>query len=137
MDKAEIYDRLYAMAGKVLDKHQPCATCGKCEYFGGRTRGCCEGCPFLSPQGCTIQSLGCKLWLCHDERFELRGRGAPKWWLHPRVRHQLARLQRIADKHDLNFARATKEEVLAESGKARYPFGNGRKWFLYYKFNRR
>lgn len=130
MDKAEIYDRLYAMAGKVLDKHQPCATCGRCEYFGGRTRGCCEGCPFLSPQGCTIQSLGCKLWLCHDER--LFG-----WPLHPRVRHQLKRLERIANRHGINFARATKEEALAAAESSfLMDWPDKRKWWLYEHFNR-
>lgn len=130
MDKAEIYDRLYVLASQVLAKHDPCGSCGKCEYFGGKVSGCCRGCPFLGATGCTIESLGCKLWLCHDDRLF-------RWPLHPRVRHQLKRLENIANRHGINFARATKEEALAASEDA-YEMDNPdkRKWWLYYDHER-
>ena len=129
MDKSLLYDRLYALAGKVLDKHKPCESCGRCTYFGGSVSGCCRGCPFLKETGCSIQSLGCKLWLCHDERLI-------PWKLHPRVRHQLKRLERIADKHGINFARAAKEEVLSVADITLETLGFDRKWYFYYMKNR-
>lgn len=29
-----------------------------------------EKCEYLSPNGCTIKCLGCKLWLCAEARFK-------------------------------------------------------------------
>lgn len=115
------YDRLYAMADAVLKRANPCAKCGVCKYFGGEEEGCCKGCPFLSPTGCTVQSLGCKLWLCHKTQN----------YLSDRHHHQLCRLRRLADVYGFRFARATKEEALSAPLHAR-----GDVWYFYYKLRR-
>jgi len=116
MELSELYDRLYRMAGKVLAKRRPCQKCAACVYHGGIKSGCCKGCPLLGPDGCTVQSLACKLWLCYESA---RDRLAV---------HQLDRIQRIAYRHGIYFARATKEEALSLEavGKTTWYFAHSR-----------
>lgn len=58
------YDRIYEEADALFKRYDPCQfKDGKCksEVFPD---GCCEGCVYLGSNGCTIQSLGCKLFMC-------------------------------------------------------------------------
>ena len=60
--KSEAYDRLFAEGQAVLNKYNPCKwENGKC---AGLPDGCCGGCEHLTPTGCAVNALGCKLWLC-------------------------------------------------------------------------
>ena len=62
--KGQLYDILLAIGQQTLDDYNPCDwRNGKCRRMRSSKDdgGCCEGCEHLSPKGCTVQSLGCKL----------------------------------------------------------------------------
>ena len=66
--KSKLYDALYAEAGNLLRINNPCKwKDGKC---AGYKDGCCGGCAHLGPNGCTVEALACKLWLCHLIRYK-------------------------------------------------------------------
>lgn len=118
--RSEVYDRLYVLASKMLDRYQPCQRCPTpCAYFGGKRSGCCTGCPFAGPTGCTVQSLGCKFWLC----------GEAEWYASSHLLARLRLLRRIARKYNVDYARATKDEVLQLTEERDV-------WFLYNLLNR-
>lgn len=72
---SKLYDRIYAIADKLLKKHNPCNIHVKNSrlYCSCHTAGChkkymlcCNGCKYgVSEHGCTVKALGCKLFLCH------------------------------------------------------------------------
>lgn len=41
--------------------------------WGHQTELCCGGCTHLGPQGCTVQSLGCKLGWCYCASSSIQG----------------------------------------------------------------
>jgi hypothetical protein len=60
---AIVYDCLYEKADEIIKRYDPCRfTDGRCV---GQNGGCCGGCKHLSNNGCTIQCLACKTWLCN------------------------------------------------------------------------
>lgn len=106
-DRSQVYDQLYALAAKVLTRMNACATCPvscKKDLFHHHysKSWCCGGCPNLGPTGCTVQALGCKLWICPAEKR----RQNPIW------KSRLRKLAEIADHYGIHMARATKEESL-------------------------
>lgn len=64
--KSDLYDTLYAEGTRVLQKANPC----NIRMEGGRMlcngdlESCCHGCMHLGPNGCTVEALSCKFWLC-------------------------------------------------------------------------
>jgi hypothetical protein len=56
-EASRMYDVLYELGQEVLDKYDPCNSC---------TTYCCNGCKYVSPKGCTVKCLRCKLWLCSE-----------------------------------------------------------------------
>lgn len=100
-----VHDRLYALAAKMLERHNPCHGCIVNNCFNDDSEArCCEGCPYFKEgQGCTVQALYCKLWLCSYLK-----RSASNWYLMDRMHT----LQRIAEKYGLLVARASREETL-------------------------
>lgn len=123
--RTKVYDQLYRLASKILEKSSACATCPLGPYTGkAQPNGpnkytknwCCGGCPHLGPNGCTVKALGCKLWLCGQGS----GRVAPKW------RRRLEKLQYIATHYDIHLARASKKQSLLYGGKIGF-------WDIYYK----
>ncbi len=69
--KGQLYDILLAMGQQTLDYYNPCDwRNGNCRRMrlSKDDKGCCEGCEHLSPNGCTVQPLACKLWLCESQR---------------------------------------------------------------------
>ncbi len=69
--KAQLYDMLFALGQQIIDQYNPCDwNNGKCRRMrlSEDDQGCCEGCKHLSRIGCKVQSLACKLWLCHEQR---------------------------------------------------------------------
>ena len=85
---SRVHDNLYARADAIIKEYNPCGiakrgkhtTClrgDKSRYNAllnyGEERNlawvadrsfCCGGCEHLSENGCTVESIACKLWLC-------------------------------------------------------------------------
>ena len=67
-----LYDRIYDIADGLLKKHNPCnihsdGTKSSCQchlHTTHRIHLCCTGCKYISPTGCTVKALACKLFLC-------------------------------------------------------------------------
>ena len=101
---SETYDRIYAIADRLLKKHNPCnihrTKTGKlyCNMYDKKNESstgklCCVGCSnhntgqcYWSPTGCTTNALACKLFSC----TYMRGK---------RIRHNLYRLRQLAAKY--------------------------------------
>ena len=69
--KGQLYDILIALGQQTLDDYNPCDwRNGKCTRMRSSEddKGCCVGCQHLGAEGCTVESLGCKLWLCEGQR---------------------------------------------------------------------
>ena len=69
--KGQLYDVLIALGQQTLDNYNPCDwRNGKCRRMRSSEddEGCCVGCQHLGDEGCTVESLGCKLWLCEGQR---------------------------------------------------------------------
>jgi hypothetical protein len=63
--KLEIYNELYEEASELMKQYDPCRIKdGKCI----RGRFCCDGCKYLSPNGCTTKALVCRIWLCEKAK---------------------------------------------------------------------
>ena len=101
----EVYDQLCAEADALLAKYNPCAGCTGCSRVP-EPWDCCEGCPFLGPQGCTTQCLACKLWLCSTPNTPNLNRPVE-------MIAEMVRLKGVAYALNLHYARATPEEILA------------------------
>lgn len=86
MTKGEMeqkYDKLYDDADAIFNELNPCqfrktedgkvvcAGSKSIEKYVGKDQTCCHGCKHLGPNGCTVKSLGCKLWTC-DHLTEAR-----------------------------------------------------------------
>lgn len=62
------YDGLYRVAQDILRTHNPCNIRVEdgVKVCNGNLAACCRGCKHLTTNGCSVQALGCKLWLCHE-----------------------------------------------------------------------
>ncbi len=69
-EQSKHYSDLYNRASGILKMHNPCqiqVEGGKVSCAGtySNLEGlCCNGCKHLGPTGCTVEALGCKVWLC-------------------------------------------------------------------------
>jgi hypothetical protein len=79
------HDDAYKRGQAVLAKYNPCAlrkeADGTYSCYESRTKkekqaGCCEGCEHLGSDGCTVQAVACKLWLCHTVKGTSEGHDA-------------------------------------------------------------
>jgi hypothetical protein len=114
------FDRLYAEAGRLLGVHQPCAIRdGSCysmrtdpeRHRRMRMAFCCGGCTHLGPQGCTVESLHCKLFICEPlEKLHIRRKDGRRVYS-PLVK-ALRRLTAQADKYAFRVFRGTREESI-------------------------
>ena len=69
--KGQLYDILLAIGQQTLDYYNPCDwRSGKCRRMrlSEDDGGCCVGCEHLGAEGCSVKSLGCRLWLCEGQR---------------------------------------------------------------------
>ncbi len=68
--KEELYDSLFNIGQQILDHFDPCdwrnGECRRMRSSEPDTEACCKGCVHLGENGCTVNSLACKLWLCAD-----------------------------------------------------------------------
>lgn len=107
-ERGEVYDRLVRLADKILAKYQPCGKCPVgCPTQRLSKAWCCGGCPKLGPQGCTVQALACKLWVCRNNMILIKPRGKDRECF-----ARLDRLTRIARHYEIYVGRASKEESL-------------------------
>lgn len=69
--RSPIYDALYEEAHKIQAQGNPC----NIRQENGRMvcnanlEACCYGCKHLTPTGCGVQALSCKLWLCDTVKY--------------------------------------------------------------------
>jgi hypothetical protein len=119
------FDQLYARATVALQEHDPCQVRnGACfsmrEYPENHVNEpfCCTGCKHLKPDGCSVESLFCKLWVCApiDNVNKQRRRG--KMAYSPLFK-ELAAIRLQARKYDFLIWRGTKEESLDKAEKSR------------------
>lgn len=91
ISKKDLYEAIWRQMDSILKEWNPC------EFQGGRCfrnrekskkekNGCCHGCEWLSDKGCTVMSLGCKLFLCQGAHDKL-----PSY-----VQLQITKLKRVA-----------------------------------------
>jgi len=101
--KSQLYDILLAIGQEILDYYNPCDwRDGKCRRMRSSKddEGCCEGCEHLSRNGCTVKSLGCKLWLCESQKLMFK-----------ECENELEILRRVADDFGIpHETRKSKEE---------------------------
>lgn len=111
-DRSEVYDQLYDLAARILVRMDACSTCPIGTSCKANTRSwCCGGCKHLGPQGCTVKSLSCKLWLCTKEH------GRQDLELHHNyLRDRLYKLTTIARYYNLYVLRGSKEQALEFGG---------------------
>jgi hypothetical protein len=70
---------------KILHKHNPCKWKGnvcianRTGFTADKVNGCCGTCDKNSRAGCTIQSLGCKQFLCEKAFYALPKKQQKKW----------------------------------------------------------
>lgn len=66
-EQSDLYDSLYQQGTDAFAKYNPCNfhkdSEGKVRCSAGEP--CCGGCKYLGPDGCTTNSLACKLWICY------------------------------------------------------------------------
>lgn len=69
--KKIIYLTLYDQGNAVLKRYNPCKIeNGRCAGGYADTKGlCCDTCKHLGPEGCTVKSLECKMWLCEKIKY--------------------------------------------------------------------
>lgn len=67
MDKRDQYFKLYDKFSKILLRYNPCKWVGNTCVINRENKtinGCCPNCHLNTSVGCSIQSLGCKMFLC-------------------------------------------------------------------------
>ena len=81
--KRELYIKLCNDADDILIKSGIRDICIKCstvkpfrKYY--TYKGCCIGCKYITPKGCSTQAIDCKLWLC-DDKLEKKIRKVRLW----------------------------------------------------------
>ena len=98
--KRKLYLRLCNKADKILIKSGVRKICIECSITKPFRKdypylGCCEGCRYLTSDGCSTKSLTCKLWLCSDMLIEkIKLKGLWKEW---------EEIKDIARRHNWNF----------------------------------
>lgn len=123
--REEAHRRLYKLASRVLERSNPCGGCpvkkAKCSTLSRERHyskeWCCSGCKYSSENGCTVEALGCKLYLCY---------GGPSKHASNYVRKRLHTLQLIADEYNVWYARASAEDVLSLNSREDF-------WVFYYE----
>lgn len=103
------YDELFEKADTIVKKHNPCKIIdGQCSAMRKASDGlCCKTCPHISPSGCAIKSLGCKIWLCYFDSFSCPSvEIADSYW------EDMISILKEAEKYKLSFPRAGKEVTI-------------------------
>lgn len=115
------FDRLWTRASQVLDRHQPCriegGSCYSMRAFPQRHKKmpfCCGGCAHLGPQGCTVQSLHCKLFICEPlEKLHIKRKDGRR--VYSPLAKALRGLIAEADRYAFRVFRGTREESIEKA----------------------
>jgi hypothetical protein len=115
------FDELYAGANAVLKGHNPCqirgGACYSMRHFPEQHKNepfCCTGCKHLGPEGCTVESLYCRLWICEPlERLHIKRRKGVR--VPDGLVKALRALRKRADHFGLQVFRGTKEDSIAKA----------------------
>lgn len=119
-ERRDVYRRLLRVADHTLKLSSACSTCPITAGFCQNSKTwCCGQCPFLGPNGCTTQALGCKLHLCHDEKRR-------QYHMGQKFARRMSLLQHIAYKYRIWVARAN-EELSLEHGDKDF-------WYVYHTY---
>jgi hypothetical protein len=115
------FDALYAAADQAMQDHDPCAVRGGQCYsmrefpqLHDQMPFCCGGCRHLGPQGCTVESLHCRLWVCGPVDWTNIEKKAGRESVSPLIR-KLRRLTAIADRYGFRIWRGTKAESIEQA----------------------
>ena len=110
------FDQLYQEASSIMQDRNPCqigrGKCHSMREYPERHKNqpfCCGGCQHLTPKGCSVESLFCKLWVCEaleDEHRAMTSTG--KVELSPMLQ-ALAKIKKKAMAYGLLVYRGTKE----------------------------
>jgi len=69
------YYRIYSEVDKLVKEYDPCkiknGTCSRGRMRHGKNF-CCDPCKYLRNRGCTIKSIRCRAWLCHEIECRLK-----------------------------------------------------------------
>lgn len=115
------FDRLYAAAEAALKGFNPCQIRGGACY-SMRTAPerhtempfCCGGCRHLGAQGCTVESLYCRLWICEPlEKLHIRRRRGVR--TPSAMVKTLRALRRRSEHFGFQVFRGTKEESVEKA----------------------
>jgi len=115
------FDELYAAAMETLKGFNPCqirgGACYSIRTFPERHKNapfCCTGCPHLGPEGCTVESIYCRLWICEPlEKVHVK-RVAGVRTPSP-LERRLRKLRRRSEHFGFQVFRGTKEESIAKA----------------------
>jgi hypothetical protein len=129
------FDRLYEQASRLLGRHQPCAihdgSCYSMRSDPQRHRRmkmafCCGGCAHLGPQGCTVESLHCKLFICEPlEKLHIKRKDGRR--VHSPLVVALRKLTAQADKYAFRVFRGTREESIQKALRKQARLAAGRR----------
>lgn len=111
--RPEVYDQLYRLASIILKRVNACAACPiGCATQRGTKSWCCSGCPHLGPQGCTVESLYCKLWVCQEWAEEYPSSFKANHGVNQFYRNRLEKLFRIAAHYRILMMRGSKGQAI-------------------------
>lgn len=80
--KKELYYALYDAFSKILIDHNPCKFIEDTCFWNRDTNtnnGCCRVCAKNTRRGCSIQSLGCRAFLCDKAFYNLPQEVQEEW----------------------------------------------------------
>ena len=76
--KRKLYYQLYDCFSLILRTYNPCKF-NKDKCIANHRNGCCNKCTLNTFAGCSIQSLGCKSFLCETAFYSLPKRIQNRW----------------------------------------------------------
>ena len=126
IDRHKLYDLIYDKADKLLKQFNPCGiyrdehqilVCNNKQMCSrGGEKLCCFQCHYISPKGCTIKCLACKVSMCnipsraYHQKFQF-DRDCLKIGTGEVFRIKMWKLIRITMRYKLFFLHSTKRET--------------------------
>jgi len=117
-----VFDHLYKRAVKLTQVNYCGVSCGKCvaqrvgKLFPGQSgipdfgssvkNRCCNGCKYLTKDGCSVEALYCRIWTCGAAHQYMFSKGMLD------IAHKLEEIKRIGDIYSLMTYRCSKEETI-------------------------
>ncbi len=115
------FDFLYRRACALMGKHDPCKIRdGSCYSMRLNPQAhrddpfCCKGCIYLKPDGCSVESLLCKLWMCKPLE-DLNGVNQVLRKDYSPLAKKIIRLRKVAARYDLLVSRGSREDSVAQA----------------------